>query len=342
MKPLAVAARAADLPGAAPRVQLLPAGRFAARDGRPGPGKTWNLSAAAAARLVAAAERRKTPYVIDYEHQTLHAERNGQPAPAAGWFSRLAHEPGTGLFALDVEWTPKAKQMIENGEYRYISPVFSHGPDGEIAELHMAAVTNHPALDGMTMLAAAKLQLPREEPMSKLAELLGLPEDADETAIEEAVRAVLEENKSLRAELEVPEDAPPETARAAVAALKAKLESGSDPDPAKYAPVEALTALQAEVASLRAETRNRDVDALVADGLADGRLLPATEAWARDLGRKDPEALKAFLKTAPAVAALTGTQTGGTPPDDDTESLSSEERAVCAALGLDPSTWPAA
>ncbi len=61
---------------------------------------------------------------LDYEHQTLNSESNGQPAPAAGWATRFEWRPGAGLFALDVQWTDRARQMIEAGEYRYISPVF--------------------------------------------------------------------------------------------------------------------------------------------------------------------------------------------------------------------------
>jgi len=41
-------------------------------------------------------------YVIDYHHQTLLAEKNGQPAPAAGWFDALEWREGDGLYAIDV------------------------------------------------------------------------------------------------------------------------------------------------------------------------------------------------------------------------------------------------
>ncbi len=89
-------------------IQLLPAGEFAARDGRPGKGGKWKIDAAIAAALIALAEARTTPFVLDYEHQTLHAERNGQPAPAAGWFKTLEWREGKGLYATDVQWTERA------------------------------------------------------------------------------------------------------------------------------------------------------------------------------------------------------------------------------------------
>ena len=66
-------------------VQLLPAGTFSARDGRPGPGQTWKLDDATG-RLLAAeltAQSARTAFLFDYDHQTIRAEANGAPAPAA-------------------------------------------------------------------------------------------------------------------------------------------------------------------------------------------------------------------------------------------------------------------
>jgi len=108
-------------------VQLLPAGHFKARDGRPASiaaCKDWMCGPDQAQSMVAAATSQHNPMVIDYEHQTLNAERNGQPAPAAGWFKTMEWRAGEGLFATDVDWTPAAAKAIADGEYRYISPVF--------------------------------------------------------------------------------------------------------------------------------------------------------------------------------------------------------------------------
>ncbi|WP_252403324.1 phage protease, partial [Burkholderia pseudomallei] len=76
--------------------------------------------------------------------------------------------------------------------------------------------------------------------------------------------------------------------------------------------------------------------------LKNGRLLPAQEGWARDLGKSNVAALKQFISTAQPIQALGGTQTGGNPPADDgtgAAALSAEELAVCKALGLDPATY---
>jgi phage I-like protein len=73
-------------------------------------------------------------------------------------------------------------------------------------------------------------------------------------------------------------------------------------------PIATLSALQTEhasvqgqLAALNAEISGGKVAALVADGLAAGKLTPATKGWAEGLGKKDPEALTAFLDAAPVV-----------------------------------------
>ena len=183
-----------------PEIRLLPDGAFAARDGRPGTltGGTlnaWTLSQASAARLIAQWRRRETPLVIDYEHQSLNARHNGRPAPAAGWIESLRHAPGEGLFAA-VRWTEGAKAFIGQDEYRFISPVFSFNPQtGEVLELKGAALTNVPALDGLGAIAATEAfpglpgsPEPQQEAdmtaLNRLKRLLGLPEDAEDGAVQ--------------------------------------------------------------------------------------------------------------------------------------------------------------
>ena len=135
------------------RVQLTPAGDFRPSDGRSIPTGKWHIDQAVANRAIAAFRSRKTPNVVDYEHQTLHKEKNGQPAPAAGWFKDLEWHEGIGLFGL-VQLTARAQRAIQDGEYRYVSPVFSYDEStGDVLDIKMAAITNTPAIDGMEPLA---------------------------------------------------------------------------------------------------------------------------------------------------------------------------------------------
>ena len=67
------------IPAADAEIQLLPAGRFRAADGsgRPVGLDGWYIDAEIAGRLIAQAAARATKFVIDYEHQTFLAEKNG-------------------------------------------------------------------------------------------------------------------------------------------------------------------------------------------------------------------------------------------------------------------------
>ena len=154
-----------DASVAAGHIQLFPAGAFAARDGRPGnlkgvTAKAWRLTPEDADALLALWRQRATPVVVDYEHQTHLSRENGQPAPAAGWITALEATP-EGLFA-SVEWTDKARAHIRAGEYRYISPVFAFDrQSGAVLRLICAALTNHPALDGMDAASAKTHTTPK-------------------------------------------------------------------------------------------------------------------------------------------------------------------------------------
>lgn len=297
-------------------VQLLPAGEFAARDGRPGKGRKWRLNDDQGAALAAKLNARTVALPLDYEHQTLNSESNGQPAPAAGWATRFEWRPGVGLFALDVQWTDRARQMIEAGEYRYISPVFvASKASGVVLDVLHAALVNFPALTGMAEVAeriAARLAgtgtTPTEErhsmtiDVTALLDALGIAADATEDAAIAACAA-------LRARAEQAEALSTE-----VAALKA---NAGKPDATQVA---AMRALQTEVAELRTAQRTREVDDVVTAALASGRLLPAQEKWARELGASNIEALRGYVASAPQIAALAGTQTKGKGEDKGGES----------------------
>ncbi|MCL8054463.1 phage protease, partial [Pseudomonas aeruginosa] len=80
-------------------------------DGRPMDVPGWRIDAASAAAVIERARSRKTPPVLDYEHQTLKKEQNGQPAPAAGRFLDFEWREGSGLWGR-VEYTARAAKLI--------------------------------------------------------------------------------------------------------------------------------------------------------------------------------------------------------------------------------------
>ncbi|MCM8622333.1 MAG: phage protease [Candidatus Accumulibacter sp.] len=135
--------------------RLIPAGLFSATDGRPNGLPGWRMSRASALEIIHLAAARVSDFVIDYEHQSLNSPSNGKPNPAAGWFKRLEWREGDGLYVTDARWTERAAAMIRAKEYRFISPVFYYDHKGEVLGVVSAALTNTPALDGLTELAAA-------------------------------------------------------------------------------------------------------------------------------------------------------------------------------------------
>jgi len=138
------------------------------------------------------------------------------------------------------------------------------------------------------------------------------------------------------------EDATPEQIAAAVAALKAKADDAEGNLAAlksSTVPMATMQELQGHVAALTADKQARDIDDLVKPALADGRLLPAMEPWARDLGTTHLAALKQYLDTAPVIAALTGTQSEGRAPNTAGAKLTDEEMAACTMLGQSPDEY---
>jgi phage I-like protein len=331
---ISIAALSVDLTaggnGAPTEFRLLPLGRFKSADGsgRPvGIPDGWLLSASAAKRVVALAAARSTRQVIDFEHQTLNAANNGKPAPAAGWIGRFEVRDD-GLYAVDVEWTAQAAEMIAAKQYRYISPVFPFDPKtGEVRGIPYAALVNVPGLDGLTDLSAGAAALSalfmEDEPMKLLLAALGLAETASEA---EALAAL----SALKS-----------THGAEVAALKA--DAGKAPDPAKYVAVAVLSGVQAELAesnaklaALVAEKAQGEVDAVIAAALDAGKLTPATEPHARALAANGLAALKAFIDAAPVIAKPGDTQTGGKKPDGKSHQHTDSDVAVMKAMGLTP------
>lgn len=342
--------------------QIIPAGTFRARDGRPKDLPFWRMDAAAAKRVIDAFNAEQYRPVVDYEHQTLHAEKNGKDAPAAGWIQQLEWREGDGLYAL-VAWTDRARELIRANEYRHFSPVFgSDEKTGAVTKLLMGALTNFPGLDGLLPVAAT-FDLSQEDAMSAKNQLTtailvalsafgcGVAKDASEEQLIEALNGLQGVDLvKLRKNLGLPEDADGEAILQATADLSGKVDEQATQIAAlkadgvgagKHISIEAFEAVKTELAALKNERAGEQVDALVAEGLDDGRLLPAQESWARDLGGKDITALKTYLETTQPIAALRGTQSGGRNPSVPAgkSGLTPDQLAICTATGIDPEDY---
>ena len=338
---IAVGALSFSIAGAAPRVQIFPDGNFRSEDGRPEDAPHWQLTPEIAARVIAKAAARQNDSVIDYEHQTMRSATNGQPAPAAGKWNALGYEPGYGMWIEAPRWTERAQGYIDAGEYQYISAFFTYEiGSGQILDVLHAGITNFPALDGLDQLtrqaAATYLHTPHEEhPMDdQLIELLGLDKNADDAAILTAVTALNTQVQSKTTEVAAL------TAQVNTAQAAATAKPNPEPDPAKFVSVAVVEELKTQVAALTAGQQDRQVSELVDAGLADGRLLPAQQQWATDLGKSDVAALTNYLGAANPIAALTGQQSDGKTDDDtNTAALTDNQMAICSSMGVDPQEY---
>lgn len=345
---LQVAACALRVTPGEPMIRLIPAGQFDAPQGTFAGAGPWVLTEQAARRVMEQAGLRSADIVIDYEHQTLLVERNGKAAPASGWIDAKGLEwREDGLYG-PVTWTGAAAQAIASDEYRYLSPVFTYDADtGEVLNLLHVALTNTPAINqelGAAALAAARMAYnpatteDNTVDKEKLIALLGLAASATDQDIENAIAALKAASANLaalRQALDVDDQGDP---TAAVAALKTQA-GNATPDMTKYVPRAVFEEAQGQIAALKEAGADSEMDRLIEEGLADGRIAgQATADWLRTQGLA---ALKAHLEDAPGIAALKATQTQGKKPDADDKpgELTKEELAVCKAMGIKPEDY---
>lgn len=336
--------------GISERVMVMPDGYFNSHDGRPFdvPANAWLLDQAAFELLKSTASTRSNDYHFDYEHQTLHAEENGKPAPASGWFnpSDLEYVPGEGLYALNVRWTPSARAHLKNDEYRFISPVFHYDKQtGRPTKLRHFALTNDPAVDGMDKVAVLKAYKTHvnngENTMNaaqKLLSLLGITVDGEKitdadytqaTTALTALKAKADEADTLTNQLSNANDA--------VAALKAN--SPTEVNLAKYVPVETYNALHTEMVALKSTSDNQTVEQEINKAKQDGRVIASEEEYLTSLGNQQGiAALKAVLDARSPIASLTAQQTTHAPKPEQNKdglaALTADEKYAADQLGL--------
>ena len=187
-----------ELVGAPETIFVLPIGHVVSSKGE------FDVDDESYKAMKAQIAKRGVDLVVDYEHQTL----KGCEAPAAGWVKELKLEDGQ--IKAVVEWTPRGARYLENKEYRYLSPVVNvRKADNKAVGLHSLALTNTPAIEGMNPIVNSDNFEGGQHSMDikKLAELLGLSEDATEEQVVEALKVCLAENRSLKeAEKQPPEN----------------------------------------------------------------------------------------------------------------------------------------
>ena len=84
--------------------------------------------------------------LCDVDHQSCRPGVE-KDTSAAGWFTKFVVDPIKGLFA-NLKLTKRGKDLLENREYRYMSPTFMLNENGEPVDIHSVSLTNTPAFKG--------------------------------------------------------------------------------------------------------------------------------------------------------------------------------------------------
>ncbi|WP_312938874.1 phage protease [Oscillibacter sp.] len=256
--------------------------------------------------------QRGVDLVVDYEHQTLA----GVQAPAAGWVQDLSIKDG--YIVAKVQWTPKAAQYLENKEYRYISPVVNvRKSDKKAMGLHSLALTNTPAIEDMKAIVNSDTFEEQEggqnnmELMQKIAQLLGLGEDAPPDQIMEALTAALNDAKALKeaaAKAEPPAADNVVANKAVCELLDLKAGAAADDVAAKIMELKSGkiggTNVLEELKALKQHNAERAADDAVTLALKAGKITPAQQDWARSYALSDPEGFGSFVEKAPQIVPL--------------------------------------
>ncbi|OCA61507.1 hypothetical protein A9R10_12605 [Aeromonas piscicola] len=342
--------------------QLLPLGPFKARDGRPFdvPGGHWQLDKSIATTLINRVREMGQDILIDYDHQTLKTDQNGQPAPAAGWYNadEIEWREGAGLF-IKPRWTDRAAALVAAKEYRFLSAVFPYDALGRPLELRMTAITNDPGVVGMHALAALSAlpasslmstqpgqlatpikEISMNEHLIALLGKLGIQPGADGQLTAEQGTAALAALDILQASAKkAPElEAALSAEKASLAALKAQpLQQSGQIDLAQYVPVATYNALVTQVAALTAQVDTTDAATLIKDARTQGKVVAAEEEYLTAYAaQKGVTALRALLDPRPAIAALAASQTTAvTLPEKKGDAvLSAEDKYAADQLGI--------
>lgn len=168
----------------------------------------------------------------------------------------------------------------------------------------------------------------------QLIKLMKLAADATDEAIIAAVAALADKPAlapELREALALSDTASLSEATASIHALRQSSDQRS-------AVSGQLTALQAEVKTLRDAAAMRTRDELVAMALSQGKITPAQREWAEAYALRDPEGFRTFTTKAPVVTPIGDTVTLPL-SQDRTGGIDEAQKQINRALGIDQALW---
>lgn len=311
-------------------ILILPAGAFQGRDGR-GPYDAGDQAAMQAVVDKSLQRAGSTELMVDYDHQSVFGAVPGVGgrAPAAGWIKELQARPD-GIYGR-VEWTAAAAAAIQAGEYRYVSPVYTHTKAGKVLCLVSAALTNSPNLDLSAVAASAQLTaLHSGDNMEPIAQALGLAADADEAACLAAIGVLTAAHAAVIAAAGLAAGASTQDVVVAVQSARAS----AIPDPKKYVPVEMYVSVQTQLTELQQKTGDDKAGQAVDQVIKDGRMAPAQRDWAMSYAKSDLAAFEAFAAALPVLVRSGGRKEAEGAAKAGDDALSDTDLAVMTALGM--------
>lgn len=291
-----------EVSGAPEVITVLPLGHVVSSKGE------FDVDAEGYESMKAQIAQRGVDLVIDYEHQTLKDVQ----APAAGWVKELKLEDG--VIKAVVDWTAKGAEYLKNKEYRYLSPVVNvRKQDKRAVGLHSLALTNTPAIVGQTAIVNKDTDINEGgndsmEFLKKLAEALGLGEDATEEQVMEALKACVSENKTLK-EGQQPPAAENVVANKAVCELLGLKEDARTEDVTakimelKSGKIDGVDVME-ELKALKAQSAEAAADNAVTLALKAGKITPAQKEWAKSYALADSKGFASFIDKAPQVVPM--------------------------------------
>lgn len=126
-------------------VQIAPVGDFtgSAVDGSPVEEK---LDISSLQRLADKLNSSGEEVLCDVDHASARAGVE-KDTSSAGWFSKFIVDPMKGLIG-KLKLTKRGRELVENREYRFLSPAFELDGDGKPVNMMSVSLTNMPAFKG--------------------------------------------------------------------------------------------------------------------------------------------------------------------------------------------------
>lgn len=279
-------------------LHLLPVAEARTVDGR-GPYRIKDAAALMSASLPDGGK-----LVLCENHATDLEAPKGRPAPARGWIVALQSRED-GIWGR-VEWTGTGRQMIEDRQYRGVSPVIRHTADGIVTGILRATLTNTPNLTG---LVSMHHQTENEMDLRQtLVELLKLASDADDAAILAALRTKIDgggdaATVALQSALKPIALAAGLAENADAAAVLAGVQQLVGGDGTVTALQSEIVGLTGKITALETEGKRRDSTAVVDAAIGAGRmgLKPARDEYIA-LHMSDPAKAAKMIGAMPILA----------------------------------------